>query len=66
MKEKNTLVTRDLKISFLRSQNQIVEDYFFLKNFITSEGVVSDNVIFYQPLPITRYQVRFYAYNYFE
>ena len=26
----------------------------------------SHNVLYYQPLPITRYQVRFYANNYFE
>ena len=43
-----------------------MENYFFLKNYITSEGVVSYNVLYYQPLPITHYQVRFYANNYFE
>ena len=32
----------------------------------TSEGAVSHNVLYYQQLPITRYQVRFYANNYFE
>ena len=42
------------------------ENYFFLENYVTSEGVVSHNVLYYQPLPITRYQVRFYANNYFE
>ena len=31
-----------------------------------SEGAVSHNVLYYHPLPITRYQVRFYANNYFE
>ena len=27
--------------------------------YVTSEGAVSHNVLYYQPLPITRYQVRF-------
>ena len=43
-----------------------MEDYFFLENYVTSEGAVSHNVLYYQPLPDTRYQVKFYAYNYFE
>ena len=43
-----------------------MENYFFLENYVTSEGAVSHNALFYQPHPITRYQVRFYAYNYFE
>ena len=38
-----------------------MENYFFLQNYVTSEGTVSHNVLFYQPLPITRYQVRFYV-----
>ena len=42
------------------------ENYFFLENYVTSEGAVSHNVLYYQPLPITHYQVRFYANNYFE
>ena len=76
MKEKNTLVIRscvlsdawfrDLKFYTLRSQNQLVENYFFLENCSTSEGAVSHNVLYYQPLPITHYQVMFYANNYFE
>ena len=32
----------------------------------TSEGAVSHNVLYYQPLPKCRYQVRFYANNYFD
>ena len=44
---------------------KFVENYFFLENYVTSEGAVSHNVL-YQPLPITLYQVRFYANNYFE
>ena len=43
-----------------------MENYFFLKHYGTSEGAISHNVLYYQPLPITRYQVRFYAKNYFE
>ena len=43
-----------------------MENYFFLKNYATSEGAVPHNVLYYQPLPITRYQVRFYADNYFK
>ena len=54
------LLSRGLKIKFL-------ENYFFLENYITSEGAVSHNGLYYQPLPITRvYQERFYANNYFE
>ena len=45
---------------------KFVENYFFLKNNDTLEGAVSHNVLYYQPLPITRYQVKFYANNYFE
>ena len=43
-----------------------MENYFFLENYFTSEGAVSHNVLYHQQLPITRYQVRFYANNYFE
>ena len=43
-----------------------MENYFFLKNYVTSEGAVSHNVLYYQPLPITRNQERFYDNNYFE
>ena len=38
----------------------------FFENYVTSEGAVSHNDLYYQPLPITRYQVRFDATNYFE
>ena len=48
------------------SKSNFVENYFYLENYITSEGAVSHNVLYYQPLPITRYQDRFYANNYFE
>ena len=43
-----------------------MENYLFPENYVTSEGAVSLNVFYYQPLPITRDQVRFYANNYFE
>ena len=43
-----------------RSRNQIhVENYFFLKNYVTLEGTASHNVLYCQPLPITRYQIGF-------
>ena len=70
MKEtKNSMVTRsimcafgrlngDLKILNLRSRNQIVENYIILENSVTSEGVVSHNVLYYQPLPFTQNQER--------
>ena len=45
---------------------KFVENYFFLENYFTSEGAVSHNVLCYQQLSITRYQVRYYANNYFE
>ena len=48
------------------SKSNSWENYFFLKNYVTLEGAVSHNVLYYQPLPITRNQERFYANNYFE
>ena len=44
-----------LQIKFMRNS-------FFLGNYITLEGAVSHNVLYYQQ----RYQVSFYAKNYFE
>ena len=38
----------------------------FLKNYVTSEGPVSHNVLHYQQLSIACYQVSFYANHYFE
>ena len=43
-----------------------MENYFFLENYVTSKGAVSKNALYYQPLPITRNQERFYDDNYFE
>ena len=42
---------------------KFVKNYFFLENYVTSEEAVSHNVSYYQTLPITRHQVRFYANN---
>ena len=33
-----------------------MENYFFLENYVTLEGAVFHNVLYYQDLPITRYQ----------
>ena len=43
----------------LRSGIQLflVSKYFFLKHYITSEGAVSHNVLYYQQLSIACYQV---------
>ena len=38
----------------------------FLKNYVTSEGGVSHNVLHYQQLSIACYQVGFYANHFFE
>ena len=46
--------------------SKFVENYFFLKNYGTSEGAVSHNVSYQPPLPITRHQEGFYANHYFE
>ena len=46
--------------------NILVRNYFFLKNYVTSEGAVSQNVLYYQQLSIACYEVSFYANNYFE
>ena len=36
-----------------------VRNYLFLKNYATSEGAVSHNVLYYQQLSNGRYQVSF-------
>ena len=38
----------------------------FSKTTLSSEGAISHNILYYQQLPINRYQVSFYAKNYFE
>ena len=53
------------EVSKLNS-NILVRNWFFLENYTILEGVVSHNVLYYQQLSISQYQVRFYANNYFE
>ena len=43
-----------------------VRIYLFLKNYVTSEVVVSHNVLYYQQLSNAPYQVSFEVYNCFE
>ena len=63
MKEKTPLSHKvdfeTSKSNFEVSKSTSVENYFFLENYVTSEGVESHNVLYYQPLPITRYQLQF-------
>ena len=42
-----------LEFDTSNSKSQIEENYFFLKNYVTSEGAVSQNIFYYQQLPIT-------------
>ena len=73
---KNTLVTRSIGFHLLDFETstsnskgfeiKLFVNNFFLENYINSEGAVAHNVLYHQPLPITRYQVRFYPYNQFE
>ena len=46
--------------------NYLSDKYLFLKNFVTSEGAILHNVLYYQQLSIARSQVSFYVKNYFE
>ena len=41
----------------------LISKFKFVKNYCLA---VSHNVLYYQALPITRYQVRLYVNNYFE
>ena len=52
-------------VSKLNSNNSVEND-FFLENYVTSEGAVSHNILYYQQLFIAWYQLSFYANNYFE
>ena len=45
------------------NSNISVRVYFFLINYVTSEGAVSHNVLYYQQLSIACYKVKFYANN---
>ena len=67
MKEKTPLSHKVVCFLMLDFENSISwENYFFLEIYVTSEGAVSHNVLYYQPLPITPNQERFYDDNYFE
>ena len=55
---------QDLKFQIWGLEIKFVENYFFLEYYGTSEGAVSTNVLYHQPLPITRHQEMFYANNY--
>ena len=48
------------------SNTILVRNNIFFKNYVTSEGTVSNNVLYYQQLSIARYQVSFYANSYVE
>ena len=41
-----------------------LRNYLFLKKYVTSEGVVSHNVLGYQQLSVAHNQVSFYANTY--
>ena len=56
----------DLSWGLEFNSNILVRNYFFLKDYNTLEEAVSQNVLYYQQLSIARYQVSFYANNYFE
>ena len=53
-------------ICVLSDRNKFLVRYLFLKNYVTSGGAVSHNVLYYQQLTIARYKVSFYAKHYFE
>ena len=61
MKEKTLLdkfcVLLDRNIRLLA--NILARNHFFLKNYVTSEGVVSHKVLYQQQLSNARYQVSF-------
>ena len=71
MKEKTPLSHEDVWFQVLDFGTSIkfknlVENYFFVLNYVSSEGGVSHNVLYFQQLSIACYRVKFYAYNYFE
>ena len=51
----------------MKSFNIWVRNYLFLKNYITSEGAISNYVFYYQQLSIANLfdRVTFHAKNYF-
>ena len=73
MEQKNAFVAQVLCSHMLgfevskSNSNILMRNNFFFENYVTSEGAVSLNVIwYYQQLSIARYQVSWYAYNDFE
>ena len=73
MKEKNTLLHKFVCFQMhnkrLQAWSLLIFEWeitSFSKTTVTSEGAVSHNVLYYQQLSIARYQVSFYANNYFE
>ena len=66
MEERHPCHTKLCACRCLILENQIRGKLLLSRKLHYFRGVVSHNVLFYQQLPITRYQVRFYAYNYFE
>ena len=42
------------------NSNILRENYFFPQNYVTSEGAISNNVLYYQPIPVSRFQVIIY------
>ena len=49
------MVTQMLDFETSNSESWVsnfIENYLFLENFVTSEGAVSHNVLYYRPLPI--------------
>ena len=66
MKEKNIVPAQVMffQMLILRPPNSsefnsniLVKKYFFLKNYVSSEGAVSNNFLYYQELSIALYQV---------
>ena len=67
VKETNTLVASCIQMHKTEVCFIIgVRNYLFVKNYVTSEGAVSHNVLYLQQLSIDHSQRRFYANNYFE
>ena len=72
MKEKtplshNVVCFQMLDFETSKSKAEVMENYFFLEKYVTSEGAVSHNVLhYYQQLSIACYQERFYVNTYFE
>ena len=55
MKEKTPLL--DEFVCFQKSFIILLRNYLFQKNYVTSEGAISHNVLYYQQLSNARYQV---------